>query len=155
MLQKIRLFLNPESATDEESLDMLKAMLNSWDADGSQQNVHLSAHNHEEFTRQAFIDDLRPMAKVLENWGNGSLVPSGAGSEVSGQYNKRRVCVCLRDWEVWRDWWWMHVQECFPTFAMSDALQMSYSPRECCSDILVSTDASFHRLCFTSVQYGA
>ena len=113
---------------------MLKAMLDSWDADVPQQNVHLSANHHEGFTRQAFVDVLYPVAQALKDWGNGSLVPSGAEREVSGPYTKRRVCVCLRDWEVWKNWWWMHVQECFPTFAKPQSrLRMSYFTRKCSS----------------------
>ena len=157
MLQTLRLHLGPESATDERTLDALGAMLNSWDVDSSSQNIRLSAYDEQEHTRQAFANFLHAMQRVLEAWARDSPVPvpARAGGEASEQRTKRGVCVDLYDWEVWKDWWRMQIEECFPTFAGSDALQMSYSPRECCGDIFVGTDASSRRVCFTSVLYSA
>ena len=155
MLQTLRLHLGPDSVIDQQSLDALEAVLDSWDADVPSQNVRLSAYDEQEHTRQAFADFLYVMGRVLEPWAKGSQAATKADGEASGQRTKRGVCVDLYDWEVWKDWWWTQIEECFPTFAMSDALQMSYSPCECCGDIFVGTDVSFPRVCFTSVLYGA
>ena len=133
ILQELRLFLDPELATDEQSLDMLKAMLSSWDVDVPLQHVHLAAYYEYEFTRQACADLFRKMGQILEGWIGGPPVPSRASREASEQHTIRQVCVRLYDWEVWEHWWWAHITGCFPTFAKSDRLHKAYSPRKCSS----------------------
>ena len=131
MLQTLRLHLGPESAIDEQSLDALAAMLDSWNADVSSQNVRLSAYDEQEHTRQAFADFLHVMGRVLEAWAQGASAATTADGEASEQRTKRGVCVDLYDWEVWKDWWRMQIEECFPTFAKSDGLYFNYKTREC------------------------
>ena len=109
---------------------MLKAMLSSWDAGVPLQNVNLSACDEDKYTRKAYADLLHTIGQALEEWLRGLPVSSRADGEGSEQYTKRAVCVQLYDWGVWRDWWWTHIEECFPTFAKSDGVCMTYDPRE-------------------------
>ena len=131
MLQKLMIHLGTEIATDEQSLDMLEALLSSWDADISRQDIFLFPFAQKDFTRQAYADLLRKMGQVLEGWLQGFLYPSEADGEASQRHTKRRVCVRLYDWEVWKAWWRTHIKECFPTFAKSDGLYFNYKTREC------------------------
>ena len=107
MLQKLMIHLGTEITTDEQSLDMLEAILSSWDADVSQQDIFLFPFAQKDFTRQAYADLLRKMGQVLEGWLQGF-----------------RVCVRLYDREVWKAWWRTHIKECFPTFAKSRRLHI-------------------------------
>ena len=132
MLQRLRFFLRPESATDEQLLVTIRAMLNSWNADAPGQSIHLSAYDEDRFTRQAYADLLCTMVPAFAEWAHGSSSLSSAEGEGSEQRTKRDVCVDLYDWDVWQDWWWTHTEECFPALAESDGLYMSYDPRECC-----------------------
>ena len=134
MLKTLHLWLEPESMTDEQSLDMLEAMLNSWNAGVSPQ-VNLCAYTQECFTRQGFVELLREVGRVLEGWVHRSLVliPSSLPEQVGEQHIHCHICVQLHDWEVWKNWWWMRLEECFPTLAMSDRLRMTYDFRECSS----------------------
>ena len=131
MLQELKIYLGTKIATDEQSLDMLEAILGSWDADVSQQDVFLFPFFQEDFTRQAYADLLRKMGQVLEGWLQSPLVPSGADGEASDQRTKRGVWVVLYDRESLKDWWRRHIVECFPTFAKSSQLCMRYLPCEC------------------------
>ena len=131
MLQELKIYLGTKIATDEQSLDMLEAILGSWDADVSQQDVFLFPFFQEDFTRQAYADLLRKMGQVLEGWLQGFLYPSEADGEASQRHTKRRVCVRLYDWEVWQACWRTHIKECFPTFVKSNGLYIQYYPSEC------------------------
>ena len=110
-------------------------MLSSWNADVMRKDVYLSAYYGDDFTRQSYADLLRKMGQIFERWFRRPSVPLAASGEVSEQHTKRGVFVCLRYWEVWVDWWWKHVQECFPTFAKSERLAMIYHPRVCSSSL--------------------
>ena len=133
VLQTLHVYLARESITDERLLGMLDSMLDSWRADVRVQNVHLGAYNEHEFTRQAFADLLRTMTQALERWTHSSPTLPRTDGEASEQRMERGVFVDLYDWEVWQDWWRMQIKECFPTYAKSGRLHMSYGPRECSS----------------------
>ena len=129
MLRTLDITLQATYATDEKSLNTLKAILCSWDADVPQQNVYLSPLSRM-FTRQEYADLLGEMGKFLEGSFHGSLAPSRANGEARKQYTKRTVCVKFSDWKVWEDWWRARIVECFPTFARSNRLRMRYDPRK-------------------------
>ena len=129
-----------ESATDEESLDTLKAMLTSWHADVPQQDIRLLPVC-KMFTRQAYADLLRRMGPLLEEWHQSSPAPPGADGEAGEPHTECRVDVRLYDWEVWKDWWRTRTAECFPTVAKFHGLHMTYWHRECLSDIVSESDA--------------
>ena len=128
MLQELKLSL---IATDEQSLDILKTILSSWDPDVSQQDILLFPIAQKYFTRVAYAYLLRKVGQVLEGWLQGFLYPLEAGGGASQRHIKRRVCVRLYDREVWKAWWGTHIKECFPTFAKSDGLYFNYKTREC------------------------
>ena len=155
MLQKLMVHLGTEIATDEHSLDMLKANLNSWDANVSQQDIFLFPFAQNDFTRQAYADLLRKMGQGLEGWLQGCLYPSKADGGASKQRTKRRVCVRLYDREVWKAWWRTHIKGCFPTFAKSRRLRIHYYPRECSKGHCFDPYISFRLLCsFSTSQHG-
>ena len=131
MLQKLMIHLGTEITTDEQSLDMLEAILSSWDADVSQQDIFLFPFAQKDFTREVYADLLRKTGQVLEGWLQGFLYPSEADGGASKQRTKRRVCVRLYDWKVWKAWWGTHIKEYFPTFAKSRRLHIHYFPRKC------------------------
>ena len=131
MLQELVIHLGWEVARDEQSLDILKALLSSWDADVSQQDIFLFPFAQKDFTREVYADLLRKTGQVLEGWLQGFLYPSEDDGEPSQRQIKRRVCVRLYDREVWKPWWRTHIKECFPTFAKSRQLHIHYFPREC------------------------
>ena len=136
MLRGLNFYLEPTFAADEQSLDMLKTILRSWDPDVPVQNAYLTPAWEEAFTRQAYADLLRKTGQVLESWLHGSLFPTGAHGEASRRHRKRRVRVVIYDREVWKDWWGTHIKKCFPTFAKSRGLRIKHRPRECRKDIL-------------------
>ena len=132
MLRNLTIRLGKGDAIDEQSLDMLKALLISWNADDPDQSVYLQLYHECAFTRQACVDLLRKMGQVLEGWLQSSLVPSGADGEARGQHRKPLVVLIFHDQEVWKSWWWMHIKKCFPTFAKSKRIKITYLHRECC-----------------------
>ena len=153
MLRRLNLYLEPETTANEQSLDMLQAMLSSWNARVSLQTIHLSAFNTADFTRQAYIDLLHVLGQVLDGWfhdSHSSPVPSRRGGEISERLTARKLFVNIFDWEIWEDWWWAHVQECFPVSAKSGGLQMSYDPRECSSNMFCAINVATHPLYFIS-----
>ena len=145
MLQGLKLYLGVESAADEQSLDMLKEILSSWDADVPMQDVFLLPFDEGDFTRQTYSELLHKMEQVLEGWLHGSVVPSGADGGASKRHTKRRIRVVLYDWEIWHDWWWTRIKECFPTIAKSRRLRVKYKPRECCRDTISTHISHFLR----------
>ena len=155
MLRGLNFYLEPTFAADEQSLDMLKTILSSWDPDVPVQNAYLTPAWEEAFTRQAYADLLRRMGQVLEGWLQGFLYPSEADGEASQRNTKRRVCVRLYDREVWKAWWGTHLKECFPTFAKSRRLHIHYFPRECYKGHRFDPYISFRLLCsFSTSRHG-
>ncbi|TBU37342.1 hypothetical protein BD309DRAFT_974251 [Dichomitus squalens] len=127
-LKRLDIGLDPELVTDGQSLDKLKAMLDSWDSKVPLQYVHLQPYYEEDFTRQGFADFLGTVGRVLEELFHESSAPPSADGEVGEQGGRWRIWVDVCDWEVWRRWWWTHVQKCFPTFAKSNGLTMTFNP---------------------------
>ncbi|TBU38944.1 hypothetical protein BD309DRAFT_970812 [Dichomitus squalens] len=127
-LDRFDIWLDPELVTEGQSLDKLKAMLDSWDSELPFQNVHLQPFYEQDFTRQGFTDLLATVGRVLEELLHDSSAPPSADGEVGEQGGRWRVWVDVYDWEVWRGWWWTHVQKCFPTLAKSNGLTMTFNP---------------------------
>ena len=119
--------------TYERSLDMLKAMLYSWNTELAYQELGLVAYYECDWTRQGFADLLKTMGRVLEEWARGSPAKSRVDREVSKRHLQREVYVEIHDWEVWRNWWRTCIEECFPTFTKSGELRITYKSRECFS----------------------
>ncbi|TBU22514.1 hypothetical protein BD311DRAFT_675930 [Dichomitus squalens] len=128
MLERLDIDLGPELLTDGQSLDKLKAMPNSWDSAVPVRNIHLVPVIPSEFTRQCFADLLSTVGRVLEELFHDSYAPPSGDGEVGEQGRRWRLWVDVCDWEVWRDWWWTHVQKCFPTLAKSHGLTMNFDP---------------------------
>ncbi|TBU31892.1 hypothetical protein BD311DRAFT_79785 [Dichomitus squalens] len=129
-LERLEICLRPRALTEGRSLDKLKAMLNSWDPQVPLQNVHLRAYYEYNFTQQSFADLLGTVGLVLEDLLRESAGPPSADGEVGEQGRRWQIWVDINDWEVWRDWWWTHVQKCFPTLAKSAALRMNFALRK-------------------------
>ncbi|TBU37813.1 hypothetical protein BD309DRAFT_994865 [Dichomitus squalens] len=127
-LDRVDIFLEPESVTDGQTLDQFKAMLNSWGSDVPLQNVHLRAYYEHKFARQAFADLLGTAGRVLEALVIDSSAPPCADGEVGEQSRRWEIWIDLYDWEVWRDWWRTHVQKCFLTLGKSAEFRMNFNP---------------------------
>ncbi|TBU52255.1 hypothetical protein BD310DRAFT_940626 [Dichomitus squalens] len=127
-LDRFDIWLDPELVTEGQSLDKLKAMLDSWDSELPLQYVQLQPYYEQDFTRQGFADLLGTVGRVLEELFQDSSAPPSGYGEVGEQGGRWRIWVELYDWEVWRGWWWTHVQKCFPTFAKSNGLTMTFNP---------------------------
>ena len=104
-LGKLRIWLDTDFTDDELSLDIHKAMLDSWDAEVPLQEICLYPCHQYQFTRQGFAELLAKMGRILEEWSVHSLVSTRLGEEFSKRHTERKVCVDLYDWEVWKDWW--------------------------------------------------
>ncbi|EJF55713.1 hypothetical protein DICSQDRAFT_175598 [Dichomitus squalens LYAD-421 SS1] len=129
-LDFLRILVNSEFVRDGRTA-MLQAMLKSWKAEVSLQTVYLVARAEDQLHRQQFARLLSIIGLVLEKWlWNGTDTPSSVVAQVSEHDVRRRVSVGIRDRHVWRGWWWKRLEECFPTFARFDALQMDYAIRE-------------------------
>ena len=72
VLQILHLYLEPKSATDKQSLDMLEAMLNSWTIEEPFQELRLYAYYVNRFTRQGFANLLKTIGQIVEEWAHGS-----------------------------------------------------------------------------------
>ncbi|TBU27030.1 hypothetical protein BD311DRAFT_407432 [Dichomitus squalens] len=127
-LDRVDIFLEPESVTDGQTLDQFKAMLNPWGSDVPLQNVHLRAYYEHKFARQAFADLLGTAGRVLEALVIDSSAPPCADGEVGEQGRRWEIWIDLYDWEVWRDWWRTHVQKCFLTLGKSAEFRMNFNP---------------------------
>ncbi|TBU27022.1 hypothetical protein BD311DRAFT_761205 [Dichomitus squalens] len=127
-LERLDIFLGPELVTEGQSLDKLKAMLDSRDSKVPLQYVQLQPYYEQDFTRQGFADLLGTVGRVLEELFQDSSAPPSGYGEVGEQGGRWRIWVDVYDWEVWRGWWWTHVQKCFPTFAKSNGLTMAFNP---------------------------
>ncbi|TBU21214.1 hypothetical protein BD311DRAFT_783035 [Dichomitus squalens] len=124
-LKRLDIWLGPELMTDGQSLDKLKAMLDSRDSKVPLQYVHLQPYYEQDFTWQGFADLAGTVGRVLEELFHESSAPPSADGEVGEQGGRWRIWVDVYDWEVWRHWWWTHVQKCFPSFAKSNGLTMT------------------------------
>ncbi|TBU51527.1 hypothetical protein BD310DRAFT_971218 [Dichomitus squalens] len=124
-LDFLRILVNSEFVRDGRTA-MLQAMLKSWKAEVSLQTVYLVARAEDQLHRQQFTRLLSIIGLVLEKWLLDGTVSSVA-AQVSEHDVRRRVSVGIHDRQVWRDWWWKRLEECFPTFARFDALQMDYA----------------------------
>ncbi|TBU22493.1 hypothetical protein BD311DRAFT_770286 [Dichomitus squalens] len=127
-LERLDIFLGPELVTEGQSLDKLKAMLDSWDSEVPRPRIHLVAFHGAHFTRKEFADLLSTVGRVLEELSHESSPPPSADGEVGKQGRKWRIWVELCDWEVWRDWWCTHVQKCFPALVKSNRLRLTFDP---------------------------
>ncbi|TBU37314.1 hypothetical protein BD309DRAFT_876683 [Dichomitus squalens] len=127
-LERLDIGLDPELATNGQSLEKLEAMLNSWDSKLPLQVAYLQPDYEQDFTRQGFADLLATVGRVMEELLQDSSAPPSADAEVGEQGRRWDIYVDLHDWEVWRDWWWTHVQKCFPTLAKSHGIWMNFNP---------------------------
>ncbi|TBU22500.1 hypothetical protein BD311DRAFT_770302 [Dichomitus squalens] len=128
-LDRSYIWLGPEFVSDGKSLDILRAMLDTWQCVAPLRQIALAAVPQSDFTRQCFADLLVTVGRVLEDWLRGSPAPLNADGEGGKQGSeRRRIVVYTYDWEVWQTWWWTHLRGCFPTFAKSGELWMSYEP---------------------------
>ncbi|TBU62328.1 hypothetical protein BD310DRAFT_988975 [Dichomitus squalens] len=127
-LERLDIWLGPESATDSDgqSLDMLKATLISWKPDVPLPIVHLHAYHEYHFTRQEFADLLGTVGRVVDELVDESRAGPSAAGEVGEQGGRWRIWAGIYDSKNCRDWWWTHIQKCFPTLARSAELDMSY-----------------------------
>ncbi|TBU43570.1 hypothetical protein BD309DRAFT_1019168 [Dichomitus squalens] len=127
-LERLDIWLGPESATDSDgqSLDMLKATLISWKPEVPLPIVHLHAYHEYHFTRQEFADLLGTVGRVVDELVDESRAGPSAAGKVGEQGGRWRIWAGIYDSENCRDWWWTHIQKCFPTLARSAELDMSY-----------------------------
>ncbi|KAI1786626.1 hypothetical protein LXA43DRAFT_1064936 [Ganoderma leucocontextum] len=101
---------NPSFLTYDGSSDLVNAMLHSWHPKPSAADpvVIFFTNDAQAFTRQAFVDVLRALGRITEDW----------FQEVSHSDNMsdlwRSIKVRVYDWEEWRVWWWGHVQALLP-----------------------------------------
>ncbi|TBU37319.1 hypothetical protein BD309DRAFT_1064087 [Dichomitus squalens] len=127
-LERLDILLRLELITEGQSLDKLKAMLDSWDSEVPRRRIYLHAYPPSAFTRQGFADLIGTVGRVLEELFDDSSAPPSGDGEVGEHGRRWDICVDLYDWEVWRGWWHTHVQKCFPTLAKSHGLGMEPKP---------------------------
>lgn len=77
------------------------------------------------FTRDTFVDVLRALGCITEDWFR------DVAEVEDGRELRQSVKVRIYDQEKWREWWWGHVQTCFPTWVRLKRLEMEYLMREC------------------------
>ena len=155
MLDALYIGLDWRFVIDDNSLNMLKAILLSWNTPASLHKLYLRTSGENINTRRRFLERLQKLGPILEEWICHSSIPSSVDSEVSQPRTQRMVCVELRDFDDWRDWWWTRLKGCFPTLVELDRLSMAFRGCKCSSDgfawdcNVVSTDP----LQFTSILH--
>ena len=150
MLETLRIRLDWSFQITNESLNLLKAMLISWNAPVPLHQLYLPWEKYDILTRESYMARLRCIAPILREWIRHSPVLSSIDSEVSEQRTQRTVCVELCDLWDKRDWWWTRLKEGFPTLVELDQLCMAYEACECSSDFVHV--ASTYLLQFISIQ---
>ena len=147
-LERLHIWLEPQAATDEQSLDRFKAIIRSCNDRAPPRELHVHPYSEEAFTRQGFADLLGTVAAILEEderLRGPHTLSSGDGEAVEQRQHRRwRVWVDIHDRAVWQGWWTTHIRACFPTFAKSRGLAMNYSPRECSEKISWLASAGGH-----------
>lgn len=132
---------------DETASDTLRRMLNSWQLKGPSHTVRIVPYVEQQFTRRKYADLLSIIGRIMEEWLSGAGGPSNRDEAVNEHDLRRRIIVYIRDWESWRDWWWRHVEESFPTFARCGGLEMNSHMCEYTSGqaVVTSTGGSLSR----------
>ena len=118
---------NPAFLTYDWSADLVTALLRSWRPNATVGNpvVIFFTNDAQVFTREAFVDVLRALGHIAEDWSRDAAA-AGNGGEL-----RQAIKVRIYDWEKSRGWWWDHVQACFPTWGRLRRLDMEYLMREC------------------------
>lgn len=130
MLRDLSLFLGSEAVANEQSLEMIRTMLSSLDAEVPLQYLCLNAYFAVDFTRQAYADVLRTMGQVLKGRLHGSPVPSTADREANEKNTDAKIVIWIPDRVIWIDWWWAQITDCFPTFVESNRTLVICHTRE-------------------------
>ena len=129
-LKWVQIEMLPEFMVDRKASEVLRAMLSSWRAEVPVQFVGITPYCHNWFTRQEYADLLSTVGRVLEEW-LGDVAGAANVNEAFSEHNiGRRVVIYIKEWGSWEDWWWKHVQECFPTFARLGGLEVMYEMRK-------------------------
>ena len=65
-LERLHIWLEPQAATDEQSLDRFKAIIRSCNDRAPPRELHVHPYSEEAYTRQGFADLLGTVAVILE-----------------------------------------------------------------------------------------
>ncbi len=118
---------NPAFLTYDDSSGLVNALLCSWRPKPGVADpvVIFFTNDAQAFTRQAFVDVLRALGRITEDWFR------GVSESANAPDLRQSVKVRVYDSETWREWWWGHVQACFPTWVRLRRLDMELLTRGC------------------------
>lgn len=130
-LQRLRFVLDLTFVWSDKAAQVLRRLLRSWRPTNSRQHLSIEIQHAAYFTRQEFVVILGDMVgPVVDEWLGDNKRLSSVDWRINVRKIRRGVTVEIHDSEVWRDWWWTHIQERFPVCAKSGALEMVYETRE-------------------------
>ncbi|TBU36551.1 hypothetical protein BD309DRAFT_841953, partial [Dichomitus squalens] len=124
-LEDLEIWVYPEFLTDRVAPGSVATMLKLWRADVPIQVVRLQPRLGSLFTRQRSADILSTIGHALEEVPRNTAAPPSVDEVISEPSARWQVTDSIYDWEVWRNWWWAHIQGSFPTFMSSGGLVMS------------------------------
>lgn len=134
-LKRLDLVITPQFSKDAHA-GFVAALLESWRPRHSDPHLTLCAYRGWEFTRQGFADALRGLGTIAEAWlqtAEGPFPADGSGPSPHHGGAKRRLTVCVFDWEAQRAWWSDLLCSSFPTWLRLGRLDWTFSTRECAS----------------------
>ena len=126
----LRVYVEPGFGIERKSVDMFRAMLDSWTPDASNQELCLYPMFEAQFTRQKFAGVLGTVGAVAEQWleSNGGRLGLDERARTDGL--RGVVQIRLHDLDGWWEWWCTRIRDSFPTFAKFDGLGLDYVLRE-------------------------
>ena len=113
----------------ETQAGLVEALLSSWRPRCSKRLLFFDPGVISRFTRRGFADILRALGAIAERSLPTIQRPSSRGRP-DVKRTRYRLAVQLWDWETEKEWWWNHIQRCFPTWARSKRLRMHFLTRE-------------------------
>ncbi|KAM5545170.1 hypothetical protein V8D89_001281 [Ganoderma adspersum] len=119
------------SLTSQFSMDkyaaLVKDLLASWKPQHSKSTLYLRPYDLRQFTRHGFADGLRGLGTIIEASVPKPLQQPSPASDPENQYTVQyQLCVSIYDWEAKREWWSVHLDSCFPTWARLRRLSMDF-----------------------------
>ena len=124
----LRLSLTPDFPTEMLAM-MMEEVLSSWRPRDKMPvlQFHPEPTRSSEFTRGGLAEVLRAVGAMTERLLRPIQETTRAcASEDTDTRTQCAVVVTLWDWEWEADWWWDHVQSCFPTWALKGTIFMDF-----------------------------
>lgn len=119
----------------------IKELLTSWTPQHSEPRLRFCPYREEKFTRQGFVDVLRSLGTIAEEWLQTVEEQASEGDSRMDHDVQYQLFVDIYDWEAQREWWLDHLISCFPTWLDLKRLNWTFNSRKCiASSVLIAAN---------------